>query len=378
MMCRSTGRLVAATAILALLAATAEAKKKKKGKDGEEEEITQTLEVIPDPPAAISVDTRRLSFYVTPLSAKGLLSQQTREAVKNLLRQVHGAHVVRIRGFVAGSGDLRRVQSIVAEMFAERRLPLPVLSVIQVGALAAVGAQVVLEATALEKKEVNPNGLAWISGQGQTDKNPLANVMPMAQASVENLKKAVDAIGVERSGVLRVTCFLSGLDTASGVPGLVASTFPGTVFLHVQVQRASYVGVAECEAVARLSKPGSSPVEMINPEALPKSPNFTQIAAVSAPKVILSGAQMQFGYQDSDARLAFQRLTKVLDAAGTSVKHVVFASTYPLSPSLSEQVRRLRFDYFDPSRPPASTLLPFEGLPAMEAGFAIDVVAIPK
>lgn len=378
MMCRTTGRLVAATVALVLVAATAEAKKKKKGKDGEEAEITQTLEVIPDPPATISADTRRLSYYVTPLSAKGLMSQQTREAVKSLLRQLRGAQVVRVRAFVAGSGDLRRVQSIVAEMFAERHLALPVMSVVQVGALPLAGAQVVLEATAMEKKEVNPHGLAWISGQGQTDKNPLANVMPMAQRSMANLKKAVDAIGAEPSGVLRVTCFLSALDTAAALPGLVASTFPGTVFLQVQVQRASYVGVAECEAVARLSKPRGSGVELINPETLTKSPNYTQIAAISAPKVILSGAQMQFGYQDNDARLAFQRLTRVLDAAGTSVKQVVFASTYPLSPSLSEQVRRLRFDYFDRSRPPASTLLPFEGLPAMEAGFAIDVVAIPR
>ena len=52
------------------------------------------------------------------------------------------------------------------------------------------------------------------------------------------------------------------------------------------------------------------------------------------------------------------------------------AGFYPLSTSLAAQVRKIRFEFFDKSRPPASTLLPFEGLPAMDAGFAVDVVAI--
>ena len=55
------------------------AKKKKT-----EEEMTQVLALPKDPPSAVVADVPRLVFHVSPLSAKGLLSQQTRDALKNL------------------------------------------------------------------------------------------------------------------------------------------------------------------------------------------------------------------------------------------------------------------------------------------------------
>ena len=44
-------------------------------------EITQTLQVPKDLPGAVVGDTRRLTFHVTPLSTRGLLSQQVRDAL---------------------------------------------------------------------------------------------------------------------------------------------------------------------------------------------------------------------------------------------------------------------------------------------------------
>jgi len=146
----------------------------------------------------------------------------------------------------------------------------------------------------------------------------------------------------------------------------------------VQLHRSPFRGVVECEAVAKAARKSAGPVEFQNPPGLTASPNFSQLALVSASRLVLTGTQMSYGYQDSDARLAFQRLSKALDQGGSSIKDIVFSSVYPLSTSLAEQVRRIRFEFFDKSRPPASTLLPFEGLPAMDAGFAVDVVALAK
>src|SRR5438067_11424619 len=93
------------------------------------EEITQTLELPKDPPATVTAETARLVFHVSPLSGKGLLSQQVRDALKALLKTANGATVVKLRAFVAGSGDLRRVPAIVSETFALKHLPLPRFSV---------------------------------------------------------------------------------------------------------------------------------------------------------------------------------------------------------------------------------------------------------
>ena len=153
------------------------------GKKKKEEE-TQVLQLPKDPPSAITVETRRLVFHVTPLSAKGLLSQQTRDALKWLLHSTNGAAVVKLRAFVAGSGDLRRVRELVAETFTEHRLALPVLSVVQVGALPLEAAQVVLEATAVAKKDVNQYGLVYISGQGASSGEPVNPIQTSANSLI--------------------------------------------------------------------------------------------------------------------------------------------------------------------------------------------------
>ena len=54
-----------------------EDKKKKKGDD-----VTQALRSARNCRAAVTAETARLAFQVTPLSSKGLLSQQTRDAIK--------------------------------------------------------------------------------------------------------------------------------------------------------------------------------------------------------------------------------------------------------------------------------------------------------
>jgi enamine deaminase RidA (YjgF/YER057c/UK114 family) len=347
------------------------------GKKKKEEE-TQVLQLPKAPPSALTAETRRLVFQVTPLSAKGLLSQQTRDALKWLLHSSNGATVVKLRAFVAGSGDLRRVRELVSETFTERRLALPVLSVVQVGALPLESAQVVIESTAAAKKDVSQYGLVYISGQGASSGAPLDPVLPLAQQSLASLATAVKAAGSEPGDVQRVTCFLSSLDRFAAVRHLVESTYAGAALNFVQVQRAPARAVAECEAVARLRWNTGTAIHMLNPEGLTQSPQLSQIALIGALKVILTGSQEAFGFQDADARLAFERLQKSLSQEGGSLREAAFTSMYPLSSRISEQVRKIRGEFYDRARPPAGTMLPFQGLPSMDAGFAVDVVAVKE
>jgi len=58
------------------------------------------------------------------------------------------------------------------------------------------------------------------------------------------------------------------------------------------------------------------------------------------------------------------------------MRNVAFAHYYPLAQSIAAQVRRVRRDFFDNAHPPAGSMLQFEGLTSMDAGFAVDVVAV--
>src|SRR5580704_5918706 len=97
-----------------------EPKMRKKRKNEDKEPVTQSLPLLAEPPMALSAETGRLTFQVSPLSNKGLLSQQSRDALKSLMQANHGGTIVRLRAFVAGTGDMRRVQQIVSEAFAEK------------------------------------------------------------------------------------------------------------------------------------------------------------------------------------------------------------------------------------------------------------------
>lgn len=343
--------------------------KPKKNKKPDQEPVTQALVVPKDPPAAAVGETDRLIFHVSPLTSKGLLSVQVHEALKVLLQENHGASIVKLRAFVAGSGDLRRVQTLVSEVFTEHKLNIPALSTIQVGALPMDGAQVVIESIAEEKKSdkktVNPNGLAFFSGQQAKGVNQ----------SIAQLKSAIDSAGVSHEDILRTTCFLSSLDDIAGAKTAIRATFPAAAVNFVQQQRLGLEDAVECEAVGRLEKPQASPVTLMNPPALAQNPNYSQIALISAAKIVFSGTQMAFGDQDKDVRLAFDRLRKALEAQGVSYKDVFWSGTYPLTKTIADKVRAIRFDYYDRSHPPASTLLLFEGLPSLDATVAVEVAA---
>jgi enamine deaminase RidA (YjgF/YER057c/UK114 family) len=359
--------LVALVCGLAVLATPAQKKKK--------EDITQTLQLPKELPNAVTGETRRLTFYVTPPSAKGLLSQQIRDALKALAHEAGSDTVLKIRAFVAGSGDLRRVRDLVSEVFTDRRQPLPALSLIQTGGLPLEGAQVVLEAIAAGKKAVNPEGLAFVSAQVAVSGNPLDPVAPLTARSLASLRQAVRAAGSEPADVVRITCFLSSLEKLAASRQLVVAEYPRAALNFVQTQRAPIQGLAACEAVARLRGRAGTGLHLLNPEGLPPEPGQSQIALVASPHVVFTGTQVSFGYEEKDARLALGRLNKALEQSGVSTRDVAYAHYYPLSSGIAAQVRKVRSELFEAAHPPAGTLLLFEGLPSMDAGFAVDVVA---
>ncbi|HEX8984541.1 MAG TPA: hypothetical protein VF767_03890 [Bryobacteraceae bacterium] len=357
------------------LAATGWSADKKKKKDRKErEEVTQVLELPKDPPAAVVADADRLVFTVSPLTSQGLLSRQLREAIKWVLRQ--DRPVARLRAFVAGTGDTRRVQAVVSDAFSEKRLSLPALSVVQVGALPQEGAQVLLEAVLTDKKPVNPNGLAFLSARHAYSKEPLQPVEPMARKVAASLRASLDAVRIPPGEVLRLGCYLSTLDDVQVVRSLLAAEFPHASLSLVQPLRGALDSGVSCEAVARLSSAPQQPLELLTTPADGIEADSSAVALVGPRRIAFSGAQLAFGKSEEDARLAFERLQKSLEQLTASYDGTAVAEIYTLSRASAEQARKAAAQFFDKARPPALTVLPFEGLPSLDAFFAVDVIVI--
>src|SRR6201996_4494649 len=153
---RSTGRSVAVDLSLALAWLALGGQRKKN-----EEPKTQVLPLPPELPMALMADTETLDFHISPLLKTGGLGAQIRQSLNDLIRDTHGETIVKLRAFVAGAGDARRVEAEVAKLFTEHKLPLPVLTVLQVGALGDEAAKVVIEAVVATHRVTNPEGLAF-------------------------------------------------------------------------------------------------------------------------------------------------------------------------------------------------------------------------
>src|SRR5579875_839481 len=209
------GILILSAALLGTLAVIAPAQRNKKST---EEPKPQVLPLPPQLPMARAADTAMLDFHISPLLRTGGLSAQIRQSLNDLIRDTRGETIVKLRAFVAGAGDARRVEAVVGEVFTERKLPLPVLTIIQVGALAQYAAQVVIEAVVETRRSLNPNGLAFFSGQtGATFADAL-----------DRLAQSTHAAGVQPDHVLTSTCFTSRIDDYDALRSAIQSRFPNS------------------------------------------------------------------------------------------------------------------------------------------------------
>lgn len=310
------------------LCGLANAQKKKKGKK-DVEPTTQVHEVLPDPPLAVKVESSRLVFVSSPLSAKGLLSQQTKDALAAMRKQLRGATLVKVRAFVAGRGDARRVSAIVSEQFSEWKVPLPVLSVLQVGALPLEGAQVWLEGIAEDRRPQNLNGLSWLEPKQVTkslgESGDINAVLPLLEESLSALK----------GEVLSVSCMVSSLEGAAALDRAIANRLPNAARTLVQAQRATGSGLASCEGVARR-------------------------LTGEAERLVLTGTIIGFGGEAQGIQVVETRLARLLEANNAKL---LVRKAYGVSRSL------------EPRLGPISVV---EGVGSNEASFALEAIGVQK
>jgi len=307
--------------------------------------------VRPDAPDAAQGITARLLFHVSPLSGKGLLSQQVREALKALEKSDNGAVVLKLRAFVAGTGDVRRIQSIVTEEFASKKWPLPAITTVLVGALPLENAQVVIESISEDKKNVvNPAGLVFVS----------------AQPSVAQLESVMQAAG---AAALRVNCFADSLAAADEARKAAAKVFPGAAGTFVQTTRTGIGNRVACEGVGRLPgrsvAAGAPLVERIAGEDSDRS----AAVLVRLPKVVFTSAQMAFVEQSSGVQQAYERLGRAIQAVHITAGEVLFTNRYSVA-GLAESTAAAPGE-----NRPGRTNVVVEGLPALDANLAVEIVA---
>lgn len=317
-----------------------------------EEPKTQVLPLPPELPMALAAETETLDFHISPLLRSGGLAAQIRQSLDDLIRDTHGETIVKLRAFVAGAGDARRVQSEAADLFTEHKLPLPVLSVIQVGALGDEAAKVVIEAVVSTHRSVNPNGLAFIAGQTGAS----------LQESVAKLAQTLKAAGVSPDNLLTTTCFTSTIENYEATRASLLKVFPHTSVNVVQALRDPPNDASMCEAIGQLSEKPAKDIVFLSEN---------RAAQVHARRLIFTGMQLTFGSFLDDAQQSFQRLQHAAKALGSS-DVAVEVNAFSLNVYAGSALRKMT------SFPQNTfTLQRVEGLPAIDASAGIEAILAP-
>jgi enamine deaminase RidA (YjgF/YER057c/UK114 family) len=306
------------------------------------------------------------------LSSKGLLSQQVRDGLRALLAQAGDGTIVKLRAFVAGSGDTRRVAAILSETFTARRRPLPALTVAQVGGLAAPGVQVVMEAAVATRRTVNPNGLGFFAVQRAERGGLEERLAPLAREVLPKIRGVLGRAGLDGGDVVRATCFLSSVEDVWEVRSVVAGEFPKAAASFVQPERSPVNSSVACEVTARLRAPARAPLRLLKGE----TGQAAEGVLIGARRLVLTGGQMAFGFQEADARLAFQRLARSLEQFKASLSRVAYLSTFALSRSIGEMAVATAAGYLGGEGPPAGATVTCVALPALDASFAVEAVGV--
>ena len=302
---------------------------------------------------ALAADTTGLDFHISPLLRTGGLGAQIRLSLNNLLRDTRGETIIKLRAFVAGAGDARRVQAETAAIFTEHKLPLPVISILQVGGLGQETAQVEIEAVVATQRQANPNGLAFLVGQtGSSLGDALAK-----------LKQNVAGIAVPMDHVVSCTCFTSRIEDYMATRAAVAAVFPKSEIAVVQAVRDPLNDVSTCQAVGQLTAaPAEGPVVL-----LPKD----RAVLVHSQQLVFTGLQLTFGSFLDDAHESFTRLQRAA-AAVDAEEAVVEVNAFSINAYASSALQK------SAAVPPSTfTEQIVEGLPSLDASGGIEAVLAP-
>jgi hypothetical protein len=302
----------------------------------------------------VSAETASLSFKVTPLLTKGHLSSQIHDTLSDLIRATKGSTIIKLRAFVAGAGDTRRVQQVVSDMFTDKKLPLPALTIVQVGALGKDASAVVMEAVISNRQAMNPNGLAFIARQSG----------PTLPDALAKMTETVSATHLTAANLVSATCFTDRLAGYDAERQALASAFPNAAVNLVQALRDPLDTKTTCQGVAQL--PPGAPVA---------SPNNAAVAFVTSPQIVFTGLQLSFGAYLDDADSALSRMQRDVRTVHADVRNTVLMNAFSLDPSAASAIaeRMPKFNF------PQNTLTvqSVQGLLSLDASLGLEAVLAP-
>lgn len=327
---------------------------------------------------------------------------QARLALANLERLLSAAgssfsDMIRLNAVVANEDAATALRGALAASVPQPSRPATTLVR---GSLPLPGALLALDAVAVARRGANLPVVQLVSPprSGPSVGSP-AGILPAGPTAyiagraadgepseatydvLRQLQGTLDFLGLDRSQIVRLKCFLRPITEAAVVARAIDAHFgghpPPVVFVEWTNRQ-----TLEIEAVAAARASGSRPVaaiEFLTPPGLAASPVFSRVARTGSGQAIytatLHGSTP--GSAGSQIREAFASLAAILRQTGSDLLHLAKATYYVADEQASRLLNEIRPEFYAPDRPPAASKASVRGTAAAGQQMAMDMIAVP-
>lgn len=276
--------------------------------------------------------------------------------------------------------------SLPAVCYVETPLPLSGAKV-AVDAVAAVASQEAADAPTFGTHPghvgpadwclLPPGDVVYVSGQAEP-----GDLATATAATLDSLKRTLEHLGLDRSRIVQLKCFLDPMKEVAIVNAEIRRFFGESVVppvVHVQWSGGSHP--IEIELIAHA--PATESGETVTYQWLPwlsVSPVYCRLARIHGDRrIYVSGiTSTNEGDGAAQVRDIFQSLDGVLRQVGSDFRHMAKATYYVSDNDPSTQLNAIRPSLYDPQRPPAASKAMVQGVAERKRGIIIDMIAAPS
>jgi enamine deaminase RidA (YjgF/YER057c/UK114 family) len=216
----------------------------------------------------------------------------------------------------------------------------------------------------------------YISGQAEKGADPSA----AAAATLASLARTLQWLGCSLDDVVQIKAFLSPIEAAAEVRQTCAGFFGDRKVPLVLVEWKSNLPI-EIELIAAAPAPiqSAAAIEYLTPPGFTASPVYCRVAKVNAAETIYVGGLWadQSLAPPQEVTNVFQQLQAKLAGLGSDLRHLAKATYYVSGEETSQQLNKLRPQYYDPSSPPAASKAVVVGVGQSERFLTLDMIAVP-
>jgi enamine deaminase RidA (YjgF/YER057c/UK114 family) len=212
---------------------------------------------------------------------------------------------------------------------------------------------------------------------GQTSQGDLAEA---TRKTLTGLRETLSHFGLKDEHVVQVKAFLRPMSDVSVVEKEITAFYGGRAVPPIVFVEWTLDPPIEIELVAAGTSPGDGQASprFLTPPGVKASPVFSRVTRVDRGRLIYVSGLYGSGDAQAQVRGIFDSLKGILEKSGGDFRHLVKATYYVSDGPTTDQLGKLRLEYYDPERPPAASKAAVRGVGLEGRTITMDMIGVTR